>query len=48
MRTPGHVPNPARNDGFTFDIPIPLGQHISPGLKWKFSNNKPSEFETTV
>ena len=36
------------NNGFIFELPVPLGQHLMTSLKWQFSNTKPSEFETSL
>jgi len=36
------------NNGFIFELPVPMGQHLMNTLKWSFSNTKPSEFETSL
>lgn len=36
------------NNGFIFEVPVPLGQHFMTSLKWQFSNTKQSEFETQL
>jgi len=32
------------NNGFIFEVPVPLGQKFMSSLKWQFSNTRPSEF----
>lgn len=44
MAVKAHRPN----NGFIFEVPMPLGQHFMTSLKWAFSNSKASEFETSV
>lgn len=36
------------NNGFTFEMGLPLGRHFMSSLLWKFSNTKPSVFETSL
>jgi len=36
------------NDGFIFDMALPLGRAFSTSFLWKFSNKKPSSFETSL
>ena len=36
------------NNGFTFEMGLPLGRHFMSTLLWKFSNTKPSNFETSL
>lgn len=37
-----------QNDGFMFDMALPLGRHFSTSFLWKFSNKKPSCFESSL
>lgn len=37
-----------QNNGFIFEMPVPLGQHFMTSLKWAFSNKKAPEFETSL
>jgi hypothetical protein len=36
------------NNGFIFELPMPLGQHFMSSLTWQFSNTRPSEFSTSI
>ena len=44
MAVKAHRPN----DGFIFEVPVPLGQHFMTSLTWQFSNAKPAQFSTSV
>ena len=36
------------NQGFSFEMGLPLGRHFMSSLTWKFSNTKVSVFETSL
>jgi len=44
MAVKAHRPN----DGFIFEVPLPLSQSFMTSLTWQYSNAKAASFSTTV